>query len=72
MQKSSISYGICTYGISIIEKKTNQMNIMIMLKIKIQTQQKANNINKKEQINRLLRLSQNIISIFKQDKRSNN
>ena len=47
MQKSSISYGICTYGISIIEKKTNQMNIMIMLKIKIQTQQKANNINNK-------------------------
>ena len=48
MQNSSISYGICTYGISIIEKKTNQMNIMIMLKsIKIQTQQKANNINKK-------------------------
>ena len=32
MQKSSISYGICTYGISIIEKKTNQMNMMIMLK----------------------------------------
>ena len=34
MQEFSLSYGICTYGISVIEKKTNQMNIMIMLKSK--------------------------------------